>query len=70
MRSCRKRAAGGPRQGYAFADRTTLISYLQYAVDDVAELNETSAQFLRMAITHLKGSNPLLPAFGGASRLS
>jgi len=56
-------------QAYSLADRAKLITYLQYAVDDVAELNETSAALLRMAITHLAGADSLC-AFDGRHKLS
>jgi hypothetical protein len=35
--------------------REFLIAYLKYAVDDVANVNERSALFLRMAIDDLEG---------------
>ena len=37
-------------------NRKMLIAYLQYAVDDIAILNETSAVLVRLAIEHLKRS--------------
>ncbi len=38
------------------ADRELLIAYLEYAVSDVAALDETSASLLQLAIAHLRGA--------------
>jgi hypothetical protein len=38
-------------------NRKMLTAYLQYAVDDIAVLNETSATLVRLAIEHLKRSS-------------
>jgi hypothetical protein len=56
--------------GYFFADRGNLIAYLEYAVNDVAATNETSAAFLLMAISHLEHSSSLLPPFDTVLKLS
>ncbi len=40
------------------ADRELLIAYLEYAVNDVAALDETSASLLQMAISRLKATRP------------
>jgi hypothetical protein len=44
------------------ADRSQLIAYLKYAVDEVATYSETSASLLLMAITDLEESPPRLQA--------
>lgn len=38
-------------------NRKMLVAYLQYAVDDIAVLNETSAVLVRLAIEQLKRSS-------------
>ena len=35
-------------------NRKMLTAYLQYAVDDIAELDETSAMLVKVAISYLK----------------
>lgn len=37
-------------------NRKMLIAYLQYAVDDIAVLNDTSATLVKVAIENLKRS--------------
>jgi len=66
----RKYGAAHGRATRLFPDPANLITYLQYAVDDVAELDEASATFLRIAISHLEASQSLLPVFEGVSKLS
>jgi len=39
-------------------DRQVLIAYLKYAVEDVAQINQTSASLLRLAIAYLEGRSP------------
>jgi hypothetical protein len=50
------------------ADRQLLIAYLEYAVSDVAAVDEISASLLQLAIAHLKatgrGESPLRFAGG------
>ena len=38
-------------------NRKMLIAYLQYAVDDIAVLNDTSATLVKVAIDNLKRSH-------------
>ena len=38
-------------------NRKMLIAYLQYAVDDIAVLNDTSATLVKLAIENLKRSS-------------
>jgi hypothetical protein len=66
----KKNNLGVGAPGQIFADRKILVAYLEYAVDDVATVNETSATFLRMAISHLEHSSSLLPPFDGIPKLS
>ena len=42
-------------------NRKMLMAYLQYAVDDIAVLNETSAVLVRLAIEHLKRTSSPSP---------
>lgn len=39
-------------------DRQLLVAYLKYVVEDVAQINETSALLLQMAIADLEGKEP------------
>jgi hypothetical protein len=53
VRAMIERAIGG--DVVAADDRELLLAYLKYAVDDVAQINETSAMLLQMAIADLEG---------------
>jgi hypothetical protein len=62
------RPQNGVRQ--PFAERDVLIAYLQYAVEDVAAMSESSATLLRMAIAHLEVSESHPPALNGDKKHS
>jgi hypothetical protein len=53
-----KRAKRGLCQGQLFPDRAGLIMYLQYALEDLAEIDKTSAALIEKAIMNLRDSNP------------
>jgi hypothetical protein len=46
------------RETAAADDRKLLVAYLKYAVADVAQINETSALLLQMAIADLESQQP------------
>lgn len=47
--------------------RATLITYLRYAVDDLAKINETSAALVRMAIVSLEEEISTVPELADVS---
>ena len=56
IRSAIEQVIGGD---IATADgRELLLAYLKYALDDLAQINETSAMLLQMAIADLEGQSP------------
>ncbi len=53
----------------AFSDRASLITYLQYVVDEVAALDGQSAELLRMVISNLAHPDSQLPGSNYMHRL-
>ena len=49
------------RHGQLLPDRATMIVYLEYALDELAELDEVSASLIQMAIMNLRDSDPRQP---------
>ncbi|HEX4409415.1 MAG TPA: hypothetical protein VH206_11635 [Xanthobacteraceae bacterium] len=56
-------------QDHVFSDRASLITYLQYVVDEVAAVDEQSAAMLRMVISNLAHSDSELPGSNFMHRL-
>jgi hypothetical protein len=56
-------------QDYSFSDRASLITYLQYVVEEVAALDEPSAILLRMVISNLAHPDSQLPGSNYMHRL-
>ena len=67
MKAARRHPVGADIE--ASADRQLLIAYLEYAVSDVAALDETSASLLQLAIAHLKAKGRGEPPFQYVGRL-
>jgi hypothetical protein len=53
----RKKTARDAGRSDLFADRASLIVYLQYALDELTLLDETSAGLIQMAILNLQDEN-------------
>jgi hypothetical protein len=58
------------RHGELFPDRATMIIYLEYALDELAEIDEISASLIQMAITNLRGGDPRQPVPNYKHKLS
>lgn len=54
---------------HGFSDRASLITYLQYVVDEVGAIDEPSAILLRMVISNLAHSDSQLPGSNYMHRL-
>jgi hypothetical protein len=57
-----KTAKRGPGQDQLFPDRAGLIMYLQYALEDLAEIDKTSAALIEKVIMNLRDSHPQMAA--------
>jgi hypothetical protein len=57
-------------KGELFPDRATMIVYLEYALEELAELDEVSASLIQMAILNLRGSDPQEAALNYTRKLS
>jgi hypothetical protein len=56
-------------QDQPFSNRASLITYLEYVVDEVAAVDEPAAVLLRMAISNLAHSDSQLPGSNYKHRL-
>ena len=60
----------GGSKGQLFPDRATMIVYLEYALEELAEVDEISASLIQMAILNLRASDPRKPALNYTHKLS
>jgi hypothetical protein len=64
------RTKRGVSKGELFSDRATMIVYLEYALQELAELDEISASLIQMAILNLRVCDPQEPALNYTHKLS
>lgn len=64
------RTKRGGSNGQLFPDRATMIVYLEYALEELAELDEVSASLIQMAILNLRASDPQAAALHYTRKLS
>jgi hypothetical protein len=64
------RTKRGVSKGELFPDRATMIVYLEYALEELAELDEISASLIQMAILNLRACDPREPALNYTHKLS
>ena len=64
------RTKRGVSNGQLFPDRATMIVYLEYALEELAELDEISASLIQMAILNLRASDPQGAALNYTHKLS
>jgi hypothetical protein len=64
------RTKRGASKGELFPDRAMMIVYLEYALEELAELDEISASLIQLAISNLRASDPQEPALNYTHKLS
>jgi hypothetical protein len=64
------RTKRGVSNGQLFPDRATMIVYLEYALEELAELDEISASLIQMAIMNLRAAGLPEPVVNYKHKLS